>query len=138
MKLTNEQLAKVKAAKNAEELLALAKENGMEMTDDEAKKYFADLHKEGELADDELDNVSGGGGCITGSLVEGGMADPKYHKGDVLYIPQRATTYYSRIEIVSDGNWCTDVYLYDTVLYDKNDCATSVSLTEPKIDTYIA
>ena len=61
MKLTNGQLAKAKAAKNAKELLALAKENGTELTDDEAKKYFAELHKEGELADDELDNVSGGG-----------------------------------------------------------------------------
>ena len=27
-----------------------------------AKKYFADMHKEGSLADDELDNVSGGCG----------------------------------------------------------------------------
>ena len=57
-----EQLTKAKAAKSAEELLALAKENGMEMTDDEAKKYFADLHKEGELANEELDNVVGGCG----------------------------------------------------------------------------
>ena len=61
MKFTLEQLTKAKAAKNAEELLALAKENGMELTEEEAAKYFADLHKEGELSDDELDNVSGGG-----------------------------------------------------------------------------
>ena len=62
MNFTQEQLAKAKAAKSAEELIALAKENGMEMTDDEAKKYFAELHKEGELSDDELNNVSGGCG----------------------------------------------------------------------------
>ena len=62
MNFTPEQITKAKAAKSAEELFALAKENGMEMTDDEAKKYFADLHKEGELSDDELDNVSGGCG----------------------------------------------------------------------------
>ena len=61
MKFTNEQLAKAKAAKSAEELLALAKENGIEMTEEEANKYYADFHKEGELADEELDNVSGGG-----------------------------------------------------------------------------
>ena len=35
MKLTPEQLTKAKAAKSAEELLALAKENGIEMTEDE-------------------------------------------------------------------------------------------------------
>ena len=62
MKFTPEQLAKAKAANSAEELLALAKENGIEMTEDEANKYFADFHKEGELSDEELDNVSGGCG----------------------------------------------------------------------------
>ena len=62
MKFTPEQLEKAKAAKNAEELLALAKGNGMELTGEEAKQYFAELHHEGELADNELDNVSGGCG----------------------------------------------------------------------------
>ena len=62
MNFTNEQLAKAKAAKSAEELLALAKENGIEISEEEAAKYFAELNKEGELADDELGNVSGGCG----------------------------------------------------------------------------
>ena len=62
MKFTPEQLTKAKAAKSAEELIALAKENGIELTEEEAKKYYAEWHKEGELADDELDNVSGGCG----------------------------------------------------------------------------
>ena len=60
MNFTNEQLAKAKAAKSAEELLALAKENGIDMTEEEAAKYFAELNKEGELADEELNNVAGG------------------------------------------------------------------------------
>ena len=62
MKFTPEQLAKAKQAKSVEELLALAKENGMELTEEEAKNYFAELNKEGEIADEELDNVSGGCG----------------------------------------------------------------------------
>ena len=62
MIFTPEQLAKAKAAKSAEELIALGKENGMELTEEEAKKFSAELHKEGELADDELDNVAGGCG----------------------------------------------------------------------------
>jgi hypothetical protein len=63
--LTPEMIEKAKAAKSAEELLALAKLNNVEMTDDEAKTYFAQLNpKSGELDDDELDNVAGGaGGC---------------------------------------------------------------------------
>ena len=49
-------------AKSAEELLELAKANGVEMTADEAAAYFAQLNpKSGELDDDELDAVAGGG-----------------------------------------------------------------------------
>ena len=52
---------KAKEAKSAEELLSLAKENGMELTEEEAVAYFAQLNKSGELSDEELDNVAGGG-----------------------------------------------------------------------------
>ena len=62
MNFTPEQIVKAKAAKSAEELIALAKENGLELTEEEAKNYFEQWHKEGELSDDELDNVSGGCG----------------------------------------------------------------------------
>ena len=59
--LTPEMIEKAKAAKNAEELLELAKANGMEITADEAATYFAQLGpKSGELNDDDLDLVSGG------------------------------------------------------------------------------
>ena len=65
--LTPEMIEKAKAAKSAEELLALAKANGVEMTADEAKTYFAQMGpKSGELSDDDLDNVAGGvSGCRT-------------------------------------------------------------------------
>ncbi len=59
-KITPELLEKAKQAKSPEELIALAKENGTEMTEESAKAYFDQLHKSGELADDELDNVAGG------------------------------------------------------------------------------
>ena len=60
-KFTPELIEKAKSAKTPEELMALAKENGIEMTAEEAQKIFAQLHSQsGELADDELDNVSGG------------------------------------------------------------------------------
>lgn len=59
---TPEMIEKAKAAKSAEELLAIAKENGIELTEEEAKNYFEQLcPKSGELSDDELDNVAGGG-----------------------------------------------------------------------------
>ena len=40
MELNKELLAKAKEAKTPEELLALAKENGIEMTAEEAQKIF--------------------------------------------------------------------------------------------------
>ena len=60
--LTPEMIEKAKAAKTAEELLEIAKANNIEMTADEAATYFAQLNpKSGELNDDDLDAVAGGG-----------------------------------------------------------------------------
>ena len=57
-----EMIEKAKTVKSAEELLELAKANGVEMTADEAATYFAQLNpKSGELDDDDLDAVAGGG-----------------------------------------------------------------------------
>lgn len=61
MELSKELSQKAKAAKSAEELLSLAKENGLELTSEEAAAYFAQLNKGGELSDEELSNVAGGG-----------------------------------------------------------------------------
>ena len=62
MELNKELLTKAKSAKSLEELIAIAKENGMELTEENAQAYFKLLNPQtGEIADDELDNVSGGG-----------------------------------------------------------------------------
>ena len=60
MNISKELLEKAKAAKSAEELLALAKNEGIELTAEQAAKAFAELNKTGELSDEELDNVAGG------------------------------------------------------------------------------
>ena len=61
MELNEELIAKAKGTKTPEELAALAKESSIDLTEEEAKAYFEQLHpKTGELSDDELDNVSGG------------------------------------------------------------------------------
>ncbi len=62
MDLTPELLEKAYEAYTPEGLLTLAEENNITLTESEAEAYFAQLHPPmGELADDELDNVSGGG-----------------------------------------------------------------------------
>ena len=68
-------MEKARAAKTAEELLEIAKANGVEMTADEAATYFAQLNpKSGELDDDDLDAVAGGA-C-------GNKPTPKFAVGD--------------------------------------------------------
>ena len=58
--MDQEIIAKEREAKSAEELLAMAKENDIELTGEQAKEYYDRLHATGELSDDELDSVSGG------------------------------------------------------------------------------
>ena len=74
-KFTKELLQKAKSAESAEALQALAKENDYEISTEEANAYFAQLHKRGELSDEELENVSGGGcrkdGHLVTSLING-------------------------------------------------------------------
>lgn len=57
-------LQRARRAKSAQELLALAEAEGIEMTKEQAEEVFQKLHTSAELADEELDNVSGGG-CYT-------------------------------------------------------------------------
>ena len=69
--LTPEMIEKAKAAGSAEELLEIAKAGGVEMTADEAKTYFAQLNpKSGELDDDDLETIAGGG-CNSDQIKSG-------------------------------------------------------------------
>ncbi len=63
-------LLKAREAASPEELLALAKEMGAPMDAESAAAYFAQINRNGELTDEELDNVSGGGCyCNDGRLI---------------------------------------------------------------------
>ena len=59
--MNKELIAKARGTKSAEELFALAKEEGIELTEDHAKELFDQFHSSDELSDEELDMV--GGGC---------------------------------------------------------------------------
>ena len=68
-KLTKEMLEKAMKCQNADELIALAKTSGMEITKAEAEAYLDEL-ADFELNSDALDKVAGGGnvprsGCGT-------------------------------------------------------------------------
>lgn len=109
---TPEMIEKAKSAKSAEELLALAKENGLEITAEEAELYLKTKEKV-ELSDDELDNVSGGmtewntlnlqlqnGATSTNSTMSDAlMCKEEYctncKKNTVFYFPKFGTAYCS-------------------------------------------
>ena len=80
MQFSKELIEKAKTAKSAEELLAMAKAEGLELPEGEAKTVFSKLNKTGELSDEELNNVSGG--CGSGD-------EPLFTVGQWVYV--RAT-----------------------------------------------
>ena len=59
--LTKEQLAKAQKCKTAEELVALAKSEGYDITKEEAEAYLTELEN-CELDRKDLDKVAGGAG----------------------------------------------------------------------------
>ena len=62
MNFSVEQFKKAQACKSVDELLDLAKAEGIEMAKDEAEKYFAQLQS-GELNLDDMMDVAGGA-CV--------------------------------------------------------------------------
>ena len=79
MNISKELLEKAKTAKTAEELLELAKAENINFTAEEAAKAFDGLNKNGELSDEELDNVAGGCGDPETP------GEPKFNIGDQVY-----------------------------------------------------
>ena len=62
--ITKEMVAKAMQCKNADELIALAKTGGLELTREEAEAFMAEL-VDVELDANTLKNVAGGGFCYT-------------------------------------------------------------------------
>ena len=60
IELTKEQVAKAMACKTAEELMAMAKAEGIELTKEEAEAYMTEMD-DVELDSDTLKQVAGGG-----------------------------------------------------------------------------
>ncbi len=59
--ITKEMIERARAAESPEALLTMAKENGIELTAEDAQRYFDNWHSSAELSDEELENAAGGG-----------------------------------------------------------------------------
>ena len=70
MNLNQELIAKAKEVKSVEELSALLKEYGIEITEEDAKALFDAFSSDGELTDDELGAVAGGKAFMLGPWQE--------------------------------------------------------------------
>lgn len=82
MEINKELIEQAKKAASVDEIKTIAKENDLEISDEEAKTVFERFHTSGEISDEELDNVAGGK-CVPESS---GMT-PKYKVGDeVIYV----------------------------------------------------
>ena len=121
MQFSKKLIEKAKTAKSAEELLAMAKAENIELTEEQAAKAFAELNKAGELSDEELENAAGGG-C--GDSNKSGDT-PKYSVGQrgctcvgpnkVYYVieevlPKVDGTYQYRIRYEGSDDWVECVF----------------------------
>ena len=98
MNFSNELIEKAKAASSAEELIEMAKKEGVKLSAADAEMYFSFLAKGSQpLSDEELENVAGGKGSSSTGV---NYPDPKYHKGQQLWIYYSSTHNYLGIKVV--------------------------------------
>ena len=101
---TPELIKEAKTAKSAEELLEIAKANNVELTETEAKTYWAQLSASGTVSDEELDAVAGGGSCPNNGEEE----ENTLSGGDRVKIPRctgcGSTTGYVAMPTVMSGS----------------------------------
>lgn len=100
MKLSSEILNEAKACKSKEEIIELAKDHGVELSDFEATEAYNHLHKSGELSEEELNNVTGGGFC---KLDEDEIPEAKFKVGDRVKI-----SFKSQCGVIKEANFLND------------------------------
>ncbi len=72
--LENDFIEKVKNARSVDDIINIAHENGIEIRREQAQFYFNNM-KQGELTDDEISSVSGGGCSSSRSSVSSSKSD---------------------------------------------------------------
>ena len=112
MMFTEEMLRKAKTAASAEELLEMAKAEGIEFSADEAARYYSLLHGSLELSDDDLEQIAGGKG-------EKPTPQPKYRNG--LTVERDWHTHISKGTITGtdhyspSAGWVYNVHYYQSI-----------------------
>ena len=118
MNISKELIEKAKTAKSAEELLEMAKAENIELSAEQAAKAFAELNKMGELSDEELDNVAGGGGGRPPKFSRNDRVSHKGSDGKEVYgtvvrrgsLLRSPTEYCHICYVVDDGETTEKIY----------------------------
>ena len=120
MNISKELIEKAIQAKTAEELLAMAKAENIELSAEQAAKAFAELNKTGELSDEELDNVAGGceGGASPKKFSVNDRVSHRGSDGKVVYgtvvrrgsLLRSPTEYFYIYYVVDDGETTEKIY----------------------------
>lgn len=92
--ITQEEIEMARKAKSKEELISYAKEEGYELSDEEANRIFEYLHKQGELDENELSDVTGG-------WCKNGGSTPKYAVNQTVYVCDRSMICKAHVTYVS-------------------------------------
>ena len=120
MNISKELIEKAKTAKSAEELLEMAKVENIELNAEEAAQAFAKMNKNGELSDEELDNVAGGceGGASPKKFSVNDRVSHRGSDGKVVYgtvvrrgsLLRSPTEYFYIYYVVDDGETAENAY----------------------------
>ena len=123
--MDKDMLVQAKEARNVEELMKLAKANHIELEQEKAEELFRQLHAEGELSDNELDAVAGGG-C--------GDAVPKYKVGDVVAINPAKKCYYCGVSSIYR---VTNIYIWSNKGFEYDLCCVNCERTAEVMESDI-
>lgn len=97
-----EMMLKAKEAKSAEELLALAKENSIELTKEDAEVYIKMNGESGELSDNELDGVTGGAAY---TIRDGYLIVTNFHECDRWKCDKCGGDRIEYMRVASESGW---------------------------------
>lgn len=124
MNFSNELMEKAKNASSAEELIEMAKELGVELSNADAESFFRFLKSGGPLSDEELESVTGGKGSSDPEGSADGKSYQLYYKGQALRMDQTLEQFCMAYNLdYSNLGWYY-LYCYNKTLYELCDSAT--------------
>ena len=96
MDLNSKLMELVRKASSAEEIVKLGADHGYSVTNEEAEKVLSLLKGNGQMSDDELEAIAGG----MDGKGEPKTPDPKFHKGQHLWVGFHTTQNYLEVEVL--------------------------------------